>query len=187
MGFLPKNYETPSGSSDYFKLQDGKNRIRIMSEAIVGWEGWKDNKPFRRKGIEKNISEDEVDIDQKYKKPKLNHIWAFIVWDYESESLKYFTLTQKTIMKAIDGLVNDEEWGDPEAYDIGIEKIVKGPQTSYAVNAYPPKKITPEIASAMRDTELDAENVFREAGDSDDIDAEKEFEDFGKNKKPSKR
>lgn len=175
MSFLPKDYETPAGSSDFFKLQEGKNRIRIMSDALVGWEGWRDGKPFRRQGAEQNIDVKEVDIDEKYKKPKINHIWAFLVWDYESESLKYFTLTQKTIMKAIDSLVNDEDWGDPKGYDIGIEKIKKGPRTSYSVTSYPHKKVLPEITEAMETTELDAEKIFRESND----DAEDEFNNFG--------
>lgn len=179
MGFLPKNYETPAGSSNFFKLEEGDNRFRIMSEAVVGWEGWKDNKPFRRKGVEKNIEDNEVDIDQKFsKKPKINHFWAFIVWDYEAKVLKMFTLTQKTIMKAIDGLVNDEDWGDPKNYDISIEKTVKGQRTTYSVKAYPPKKVAKELSDAMRDTELDVEDVFRETDDEEEVKADKKFKNF---------
>lgn len=166
---LPKNYKAPAGSSDFFQLQEGMNRIRIMTAIEVGWEGWKDNKPFRRKGEEKNIEDDEVDIDQKYsKKPKINHVWAMVVWDYESESLKLFTMTQKTVMKKIDGLENDEDWGDSRNYDIGIEKIVKGGRTSYEVTSYPPKALAKEIASEFKKTELDVDSVFREADDSDE-------------------
>lgn len=173
--FLPKNYETPAGSSDFFKLEEGKNLIRIMSDARIGWEGWKDNKPFRREGVEKNIEDDEVDIDEKFsKKPKINHIWAFIVWDYQSESLKLFTLTQKTIMKGIDALVRDEDWGDPTDYDISIEKVVTGNRTSYNVQAKPKKPISKEIKDAMRDTELDTESIFKEE------EVEKEFANYGK-------
>lgn len=179
--FLPKNYKAPAGSSNYFQLQEGENTIRIMSIAVIGWEGWKDDKPFRREGIEKNIEDDEVDIDQKYsKKPKISHFWAFIVWDYDTEALKIFTLKQKTIMKAIDSLVNDKNWGDPTGYDLTIEKIVKGQKTSYAVKPLPPKKLDKSIAAAMRDTELDLQDVFREADDDDETDrrADKKFKDF---------
>lgn len=183
MPFLPKKYKAPAGSSDFMKLQDGENKIRIMSDAVIGWEGWKNDKPFRREGIEKNIEDDEVDIDQKYsKKPKISHIWAFIVWDYESESIKLFTLTQKTIMKSIDSLVNDDDWGDPKEYDIGINKIVKGGRTSYEIKPYPPKKLSSDIIKAFKDTEIDIQSIFKES-DSEDSDDDLDELATGKRKK----
>lgn len=178
---LPKNYKTPAGSSDFFQLQEGTNKIRIMTPIEVGWEGWKDNKPFRRKGAEKNIEDDEVDIDQKYsKKPKINHVWAMVVWDYEANALKLFTMTQKTVMKAIDSLENDSEWGDSRGYDIKIEKNVTGPRTSYDVTASPPKPLAKEIKSEFAKTDLDIDSVFRELGEEDEKEkkAAKKFKDF---------
>lgn len=176
--FLPKNYKAPAGSSDYFTLQEGENRIRIISDAVIGWEGWKDNKPFRREGIEKNIEDDEVDIDQKYsKKPKVGPFWGFLVYDFEGEAVKIFTLTQKTIMKAIEGLVNDKDWGDPTAYDISIEKTVKGQRTSYSVKAYPPKKLDKDVVAAIKSTELDVQNVFRDDSE-EEIQNDKKFKNF---------
>lgn len=167
MGFLPKNYSAPTGSSDYMKFQEGENRIRILTDAVIGWEGWKDNKPFRRKGIEKNIEDSEVDMDQKYKKPKINHFWAMVVWDYAEKKLKILTITQKSVMKAIDGLVNDSDWGDPKEYDISIAKIITGPRTAYAVKAYPPKKVSADIASAFKTNEIDLEKIFGDSSDAE--------------------
>lgn len=163
MSFLPNKYEAPAGSSDFFKLDEGVNKVRIMSDALIGWEGWKNDKPFRREGIEKNIEDDEVDIDQKFtKKPKIDHIWAFTIWDYETSSVKVFTLKQKTIMKAIDSLVNDDDWGDPKNYDLGIEKTVNGSKTTYSVKPYPPKKLDKKILDAVKASTVDAQMVFGE-------------------------
>ncbi len=180
--FLPKSYEAPVGSNDYLKLQEGDNRLRVLSPAVIGWEGWKDNKPFRREGIEKNIEDDEVDIDEKFtKKPKINHFWAFLVWDYADEKIKLFTLTQKTVMKAIDGLVNDSDWGNPMEYDISIDKIVNGNRTSYEVKPYPPKKLSSDISDALDATELNPQDVFK-------VDADAEAErNFSKTGRPSSR
>lgn len=165
--FLPKGYKAPEGSSSFMKLQEGANRFRIMSDAVIGWEGWKDNKPFRREGADKNIADDEVDVDQKYKKPKINHFWAFKIWDYEDGgSIKLLEITQKTIMKAIQSLTEDEDWGDPANYDISITKTKNGDKTIYSVKSYPPKPVSPEIQEACEASELDPMNLFKETDES---------------------
>lgn len=165
MSFLPKGYQAPAGTTDYMKLEEGSNRLRILSdEATIGWEGWKDGKPFRREGIEKNIEDDEVDTDSKYgkAKPKINHFWAFLVWDYATKQIKILEITQKTVMKALEKLADDSDWGNPTAYDLNIEREKNGERTTYSVTSYPPKKITPDVAAAFKDTELDPKDLFDE-------------------------
>ncbi len=168
MSFLPKGYKAPAGSSSFMKLQEGANRFRIMSDAVIGYEGWKDNKPFRREGLDMNIDASEVDVDPRYKKPKINHFWAFKVWDYTESAPKLLEITQKTIMKAIQGLEGDADWGDPKAYDISITKTKEGDRTTYAVKAYPPKPITPEIEEATESSDIDPRSLFGEADEDMD-------------------
>ncbi len=165
--FLPKGYKAPEGSSTFMKLQEGANRFRIMSDAVIGWEGWKDNKPFRREGAEINITADEVDTDQKYKKPKISHFWAFKVYDYTDGSVKILEITQKTIMKAIQALVEDDDWGDPKNYDISITRTKEGERTSYSVKSYPPKAISPDIEEAVEASELDPMDLFKDVQDDE--------------------
>lgn len=167
--FLPPGYKAPAGSSDFMKLQEGVNRFRIMGEARIGWEGWKDGKPFRREGIEQNITEDEVDTDDKFgkDKPKINHIWVFPVFDYVDKKMKIFQITQKTIMKAISGLVTDPDWGDPTKYDIGITRV-EGKRVTYAVTAYPPKPVSKEVLTAQKESKIDIDQIFKEGGDDKD-------------------
>lgn len=167
--FLPENYKAPTGSSNFMKFQEGENRFRIMSpEATIGWEGWVDGKPFRREGAEKNINDDEVDIDPKYKKPKINHFWAFVVYDYADKKVKILEITQKTVMKSIEALVNDDDWGDPINYDISVARAKKGDRTTYSVKSYPPKAIAKEIKTLYSESEIDARDLFKT---EDDIDA----------------
>jgi len=175
MSFLPKDHKIPGGSGSFMKFQDGANRFRILSDALIGWEGWKDNKPFRRKGIEQNINADEVDMDEKYKKPKINFFWCFKVYDYTDDSVKLLSLTQKTIMKGIQGLVEDADWGEPTEYDISVDKIKKGDKTSYSIKSYPHKKMSPEIMEVVEASDVTPESVFK--------DGEDDFVDFKTKKK----
>lgn len=184
MPFLPskEKYEVPGGGVSFMKLEVGKNKIRILSDARIGWEGWIDGKPFRREGIEQNITADEVDIDEKFShKPKINHFWAFIVYDYADEQVKMFTLTQKTIMKQIQSLVEDEEWGDPLKYDLNIEKS-EGKRVTYTVKPYPHAKLSSDVEEALEASELDLDSLFKEAGEDEEVSAsrKKANKDFGK-------
>lgn len=166
--FLPKGYVAPAGSNSFMKFEEGENRFRIMSpEAVIGWEGWVDGKPFRREGIEKNIEDNEVDTDNKFgkDKPKIDHFWAFVVWDYADDSLKILEIKQKTIMAKIQAHAEDEDWGDPTGYDISVTRETKGTRTSYDVKMYPPKKVSKEMETAYKETELDPRSLFAEPED----------------------
>ena len=161
MSFLPKDYTLPESPSSFFKLQDGENRIRILSDAKVGWEGWKDSKPFRREGVECNIKDNEVDIDEKYsKKPKINLFWAFLVFNYKSNQVEVATITQKTVLKGIENLVNDPDWGDILKYDIAINKVKKGDKTTYTVSPKPAKELTAEIKKIISESKLSIDIIF---------------------------
>lgn len=76
--FLPADYEVKTGENDFFKLQGGDNKIRIVSQPEIGKEGWKDNKPFRRSGADAVIDEDEVDTNDQGK-PKISDYMAMYV------------------------------------------------------------------------------------------------------------
>ncbi len=173
--FLPDSYEAPSGSSDFMKLEEGTTRFRIMSPAVIGWEGWKDNKPFRREGIAQNIDNDEVDTDSKYgkPKPKISHFWAFKVYDYADKQVKIFSVTQKTIMKAVEGLYKDEDWGDPSKYDIAIEKTKSGDKTSYSIKSYPHKALTKDMEEALASSDIDLSSLFEDGKGFGAFDAKK--------------
>ena len=43
--FLPETYELPQSAGGYMKLQQGENKLRILSKPIIGWLDWKDKVP----------------------------------------------------------------------------------------------------------------------------------------------
>lgn len=170
--FLPTGYAVPAGSgTDFMKFEDGDNRIRIMSAPVIGWEGWKDQKPFHREGVEKNISDDEVDNDDKFGtgKPKVAQFWAMVVWDYQNEKICVLQLKQKTIMKAIQEYSEDEEWGNPTGYDITITKKKEGEFVKYSVKPSPAKAVKASIEEAFEEAAIDLQDVF--FGEKEDDDA----------------
>ena len=114
MDFLPDNYETPQGGGSYMKLQQGDNKLRILSKPVIGWLDWKDKVPHRfgfKNKPEKPLGDQAI-----------RHFWAMIVFDYADQNVKILEITQSTIQKAIETLAKDEDWGSPGGYDIKINK-----------------------------------------------------------------
>lgn len=152
--FLPENYEAPRSGGYYMKIQQGENKIRILSKPIIGWEDWGlDNKPIRfayDKRPEKAIKSD---------KP-IRHFWAFVVWNYAEEAIQILQVTQAGIRKGIETLCNDADWGAPYFYDIKIIKTGEELKTKYQVNPLPHKAIGENVVQAFKDRPVYLEALF---------------------------
>ncbi len=152
--FLPEGYEAPAQNTHYMKLQDGDNKIRILSKPIVGWLDWKDKKPLRFRMNAKP----EKPVDPA--KP-IKHFWAFLVWNYSESGVQVLEITQSTIQRAIGDLSKDDDWGPPFGYDIKITRKGKDLTTEYSVTPLPAKKqLADEIKQAALDKPCNLEALF---------------------------
>jgi len=156
MSWLPENYEVPQGSSQFMKLIKGTNRFRIIGKPTLGFEFWEDTpegrKPHRVKTFEEAVKNPIAD--------QIKHFWAFAVWNYESKQVQVLEITQKTIMKAIEALQIDEDWGSPENYDLVVTRTGDGLETEYTVQPKPAKKIDSEILEAYEKSDIDLNSLF---------------------------
>jgi hypothetical protein len=137
MSFLPTDYKKIPVNSDYFKFKDGDNDFRVLSSAVVGYEYWNlNNKPIRSKERWDGIPADcKPEKDGTY---KMNHFWAFVVWNYEESRVQILQVTQKQVMKQLKDYVDNVRWGDPKMYDITVKKSGTGFDTEYTVQANAP-------------------------------------------------
>lgn len=143
--FVPDGYEVKTSGGDFFKLNAGDNKFRILTNAVVGKEGWKDNKPFRRGGADAHIDSDEVDMDAKTKKPKINDFMAMYIYNHNDSKIQIASFTQTGIKKAIVEYAADEDWGHPTGYDITVNKTGEGLTTKYTIKTSPQKALSPAI------------------------------------------
>lgn len=155
MNFLPQDYQAPKPTSQlYLKLQDGENRIRILSRPIVGWEDWNlEKKPVRYKMNEKPTK--SVDPAKPMK-----HFWAFIVWNVNEEQIQIMHITQSTIRICLESLSKDQDWGSPFEYDIKINKKGEKMETEYTVNPAPHKPVSQEVLRAFKERPIQLEALF---------------------------
>lgn len=152
MDFLPENYEQPQTGGNFMKLQDGENKFRILSKPIVGWLDWKDKTPHRFKMNQKP--------DKPLDKGPIKHFWAFIVWNYNSQSVQILELTQSTVQKSIGDLSKDEDWGAPFFYDIKVIRKGKDLSTEYSVTPSPKKDLSDDIKKAALDKPAYLESLY---------------------------
>ena len=156
--FPTADYKVPITSS-YMKLVEGKNKFRVLSSAIVGYEYWtEDNKPVRSKTpIDEEPTNIKRDKDGNY---NISHFWAFVVWNYDAKRIQILELKQKGVMTYMQGLVNDEMWGNPKGYDIVITRKGSGFDTEYITTANPHRPLDPEIQAKYENTKINLEALF---------------------------
>lgn len=155
------------------KLEEGANKFRILSAAVVGFVFWTvDNKPVRVREypqiIPANIRADS----------KIKHFWAFAVWNYAAEAVQVLELTQATIQTAINDLIINDEWGEPTEYDITIVRKGEGLETEYTVQPSPHKAAAVGIVRAYESKKVKLDALFDGGSpfeDSDTFDVEKEL------------
>ena len=152
--FLKDDYKAPNMSDNYMKLQDGENKFRILSQPIMGWEDWADNKPMR-------FSMDAKPSNPHDPKKAIKHFWAFIVWNYGAEKIQILHVTQASVRSGIEGLCKDQDWGEPYFYDIKVMRKGEGMKTEYTVNPLPHKPTAPHIKTAFEEKPIDLEALMR--------------------------
>lgn len=159
MTFLPSTYTKIPTSSNYMKFQDGENNFRVLSSAITGFQYWNvEKKPIRSREAFRGIPADiQVDDDGGF---KINHFWAFVVWNYEENKVQILEVTQKQIMKAIKALADNPKWGDPHGYDICVKRSGMGFDTEYLIQPSPHSKLEDKIAAAYADTNINLDALF---------------------------
>lgn len=142
--FLPPDYKVPKKPSRYLKLQKGETRLRILSPPLTGFVAWRSvngkRQPIRR--------EDDSFRPGEYDKKQLpRHFWAMPVWDYASQQVKVWEVTQTTIQTAITKMAKSPKWGPPYTYDVVIGATGDGMEREYSVIPEP-KEPLDEVASA---------------------------------------
>lgn len=126
--FLPINYKVPDKSRQFKKLTPGDNRMRILSEPLLGWIFFnKSNKPVRRPFSEGEFTIQELqELNCKAddeNRLTCKHFWLMLIWDYEEEIPRIIDLTQISIIKPLYALIDNEKWGDLRNFDVNINRV----------------------------------------------------------------
>ena len=153
--WLPSEYKVPSKADGYFKLQQGDNRFRIMTQPILGWEWWVDE---GEKRAPKRSRQGEA-VPAEYA-DSVKHFWAMVVYNYDAKQFQILELTQKGIQRTIQSLTRDEVWGDPTQYDIVITKTGEKMETEYDVRPQPPREFEVELRAMYKTVHINLDALY---------------------------
>ena len=150
--FLPKDYKEPEAASKYLqKIPEGNTTIRILDTPQLGWQGWKDtykdskkiSSPTRAK-LDSEIGYKMEEFDNEIRDVKF--IWAMTVYNYEEKAIQLWSIHQASIRKQISKLNQNQKWGNPNSYDITINREGKElSNTVYSLQPNPKEDIDPKI------------------------------------------
>lgn len=133
-------YTSGSGDSLFTDLQpDSTVRLRIMSDAYWNLSEYKDQ------------DTGEVTHSDKY---------AWVVWNYDTQKAEILN-KGISIFNQVADLAADEDWGDPQDYDIKITRTGKGLDTRYAV--VPGKQSAATDAMDKAASEIDITKILKGA------------------------
>lgn len=153
--FLPKEYQVPSSSDGYMKLEQGENRFRILTSPIIGWEAWTPERKPVRTPMDKPFSTLQFDPSE------VKHFWAMVVFNYSSKKIQILEVTQKGIQKSLRALAQDEDWGTPvNSYDLVISRTGEGMETKYETFPKPAKKTDEGILVAFGDMNINLQALY---------------------------
>jgi hypothetical protein len=97
---------------------------------------------------------------------KAKHFWAFTVYNYQTQTIQILEIKQKTVMRAIEALVKNPKWGDPQHYDLQIEKVRTGSQerdVEYNVIPEPPATLDAGIVELAKQVPVRLEVLYEGA------------------------
>lgn len=164
MAFLPDNYETPETPSNYLKFDEGENQFRVLSDAVVGWEYWTEEAGKRTPNRVRTVDELPKEVQRATDTQKqAKHFWAFVVLNKATNDIQILELTQKSLMKGIEGLAASKSWGDPKAYDIVVTRTKTGPEArdvEYSVRPEPKEKLDEGVQALYESMGIDLNKLF---------------------------
>jgi hypothetical protein len=163
--FLPDGYQTPEVQSNYMTLEDGDNSFRILSSAIVGYEWWVENGEEGRRPVRVRTANEvpEAVRNASDKRQQARHFWAFTVYNYKTKTVQILELKQQTVMRAIEALVKNPKWGNPQTYDLVIERVKTGNRdwdVEYNVIPEPPSKLDEGIVELAKSVPVRLEALY---------------------------
>lgn len=143
------------------KLEDGKeHRYRFVGNGISGFETWTEDKKPVRFDLKPSLEELPSNVKLIDGAPQVKRFVATLVWDYQTESFRLLSYTQKSVIETVNKLCRDSDYGDPRGYDIKITRTGSGMDTEYTVMAAPPKPLAKAVQTALEKFHCDIEGYF---------------------------
>ena len=157
--FLANDYKIPKNDGSYMKFSQGKNKFRILSSAITGYQYWTvEKKPVRQKEPFRLLPED-IQVNKDGMPTDIKHFWAFVVWNYDEQKIQILQITQVTIQRAMKIKIDNRN-GDAKSYDWIITKSGDSLDAEYDVDVTEASPLNEVVADAYSHVNINLEALF---------------------------
>ena len=162
---IPKGTKIPT-SGGFLKIGEGEISFRMLTDFMIAYQGWKDKKSTVRKPLADGsapFTPEEVDVDTVYNKgPRIDYVWIAKALDLSDGQVKLLTLSQKTIMKAIEAWEANPRGGDIKKYDCSIIGKKDGGKTTYTFQAFAQGELEKSWKENIKKADLSFDDVFED-------------------------
>ncbi len=155
---FPVDYNWPTKSADFFKLEPWENELRVLAEVVVGYEYWTaKNKPVRQKTRFDSTPWIKTNKDWSPTYPK--EVWALKIYDYKTKSVALWAIPQAWIKDDLWAYGNNSKLWGLGAMDITVTKTGSWKETKYTLTPIQ-TLLTDEVKKASKEIEIDLEAYF---------------------------
>ena len=160
--FVPEDV-MGAGESAFLNLKNSDEvKFRIISMPVIGWVAWDEDEEGNKKPTRTAI-DDQPDMDAYDEDNQPRKFMALIVIDRNDEDKKkVLELTQQSIIKAINALSSNPDWGKPFSYDINVVKKGEGLKTRYTVTPSPKKPLAKNVIRDAQEKPCNLDNYFED-------------------------
>lgn len=170
--FFESEWQGDSDKPMYTKLEKGDTKIRIVSRALIGWEGWYQNKPVRFKSDYKITPDEYATLDKDNfdsSKSKYKQFAVCVVWNYDHQCPQIWQFSQRQIRDQLMQLGSDSDWGDVTGYDIKVKREGEKMETKYTLTPSNKAPLSDQIRSEILERGLEPEQVFTDKKNIENI------------------
>lgn len=89
---LPEDFELPASWNDFFKIEEGKHKIRLLQWPLMQYEIWREEGEKRTKEVFEYTKENS-------KIPWVKLVWNTLIYNYDTKNVEIWTISQKKIMQ----------------------------------------------------------------------------------------
>ena len=149
---IPEDFELPSSWNDYFKIDEGKHRIRLLEWPIMNYEVWNEEEVDWKVKRVKTTYDITDQSASKIKGAKL--VWTVLIYNYDDSQIQVWTISQRSIIQNL--LDVNEEVDDLSWLDLTIKRKGKGMNdTTYTIIPGIPKPFdNTEVLKEIEDKPL---------------------------------
>jgi hypothetical protein len=142
--------DSSSGKSDFMRIEDGENTVRIMGNPIQFYIHWVVGPDGTKKKF--NSPADNAQMIRRLEDSgfKRSARWFIKVLDRKDNKFKALEIGPQ-IYNSIKSLYNNQRWGKVTAYDVTITKAPKGTQPLYSVTPNPKEALPSELKAQFQE------------------------------------